>query len=90
MPGCAHPLSLLLAVLLWLAPGARAQQGSVATDTAALQALYNSTDGANWTDNTNWTSDMALSTWHGVATDGDGRVTRLELQENGLNRDAPD
>ena len=93
MPGWAHPpftlLTLLPAVLLCLAAGAHAQQGSVATDKAALQALYNSTDGANWRDNTNWTSDMALSTWHGVTTDGDGRVTRLELQENGLNGTLP-
>ena len=93
MPRWAHPpftlLTLLPAVLLCLAAGAHAQQGSVATDTAALQALYNSTNGANWTDNTNWTSDMALSTWHGVATNGDGRVTRLELQENGLNGTLP-
>ena len=89
MPRCAHPLTLLLAVLLWLAPGAHAQQGSVATDKAALQALYNSTDGANWTDNTNWTSDMALSTWHGVTTDGDGRVTELELDGNRLNGTLP-
>ena len=93
MPRWAHPpftlLTLLPAVLLCLAAGAHAQQGSVATDTAALQALYNSTDGANWTDNTNWTSDMALSTWHGVTTNGDGRVTRLELQENGLNGTLP-
>ena len=93
MPRWAHApftlLTLLPAVLLCLAAGAHAQQGSVATDTAALQALYNSTDGANWTDNTNWTSDMALSTWHGVTTNGDGRVTRLELQENGLNGTLP-
>ena len=93
MPRWAHPpftlLTLLPAVLLCLAAGAHARQGSVATDTAALQALYNSTDGANWTDNTNWTSDMALSTWHGVTTNGDGRVTRLELQENGLNGTLP-
>ena len=84
MPRWAHPLILLLAVLLWLAPGAHAQQGSVETDKAALQALYDATNGANWTDNTNWTSDMALSTWHGVTTNGDGRVTRLELDDNGL------
>ena len=93
MPGWAHPsftlLTLLSAVLLGLAAGAHAQQGSVATDTAALQALYDATNGANWTDNTNWTSDMALSTWHGVTTNGDGRVTRLELQENGLNGTLP-
>ena len=88
MPRWAHPpftlLTLLPAVLLCLAAGAHAQQGSVATDKAALQALYDATNGANWTDNTNWTSDMALSTWHGVTTDGDGRVTRLELDDNGL------
>ena len=84
MPGWAHPLILLPAVLLWLAAGAHAQQGSVATDTAALQALYDATNGANWTDKTYWGTAQALSTWHGVTTDGDGRVTRLELDDNGL------
>ena len=89
MPRCAHPLTLLLAVLLWLAPGARAQQGSVETDTAALQALYNATNGANWTDSTNWGTNEDLASWHGVTTNSDGRVTRLELQENGLNGTLP-
>ncbi len=89
MPRCAHPLTLLLAVLLWLAPGAHAQQGSVATDKAALEALYNATDGANWTTSTNWTSDTALSTWHGVTTNSDGRVTELELDGNGLSGTLP-
>ena len=89
MPRWAHPLTLLLAVLLWLAPGARAQQGSVETDTAALQALYNATNGANWTDSTNWGTNEDLASWHGVTTNSDGRVTRLELQENGLNGTLP-
>ena len=38
----------------------------MATDRAALVALYNATGGANWTNNTNWTSNEALSGWHGV------------------------
>ena len=84
-----HRFSLLPVVLLCLAAGARAQQGSVATDTAALQALYDATNGADWTDDTNWGTAQALSTWHGVTTNGDGRVTRLELQENGLNGTLP-
>ena len=84
-----HPFNLLSVVLLCLAAGARAQQGSVATDKAALQALYDATNGAHWTDATNWGTAQALSTWHGVTTNGDGRVTRLELQENGLNGTLP-
>ena len=84
-----HRFNLLPVVLLCLAAGARAQQGSVATDTAALQALYDATNGADWTDDTNWGTAQALSTWHGVTTNGDGRVTRLELQENGLNGTLP-
>ena len=76
----APTLTKLLATLLCLAPGLRAQQGSVATDKAALEALYTATDGANWTDNTNWSSAEPLSAWHGVTVDGSGRVTKLELE----------
>ena len=79
---------VLLPVLLCLAPGARAQDG-VATDKAALTALYNATGGANWTPNTNWTSDEPLSSWSGVTTNSDGRVTRLVLNDNGLDGTLP-
>ena len=92
MPRGAHPLSVLLVVLLpvllCLAPGARAQDG-VATDKAALTALYNATGGANWTPNTNWASDEPLSSWSGVTTNSDGRVTRLLLNDNGLDGTLP-
>ena len=54
-------------------------------DRAALVALYNSTNGDNWTNDTNWLSDRPLGEWYGVTTDGDGRVTRLELHENALS-----
>ena len=92
MPRRAHPLSILLVVLLpvllCLAPGAQAQDG-VATDKAALTALYNATGGANWTTNTNWTSQEPLSSWHGVTTASAGRVTALRLDANGLNGTLP-
>ena len=88
MPRRAHPVIILLVVLLCLAPGAPAQD-SVATDKAALTALYNATDGANWTPNTNWATDQPLSSWHGVTTNSDGRVTRLELDGNGLDGTLP-
>ena len=89
MQNFRHLLRVLLAVLpLGVADHVHAQN-TVATDKAGLVALYNDTDGANWTDSTNWGTDQALSTWHGVTTDGDGRVTRLELHENGLNGTLP-
>ena len=55
-----------------------------AADRAALVALYNATDGANWTDNTNWLSDGHVGEWHGVTTDASGRVTELDLRESQL------
>ncbi len=65
------------------APRADAQ-GSIATDRAALEALYDATDGPNWTDSTNWKTDAPLGEWFGVTTDTDGRVTTVVLRENGL------
>ena len=62
---------------------------SPATDRAALVALYNATDGANWTENTNWLSNEPLGEWHGVTTEEDGRVTELNLRENNLTGDIP-
>ena len=59
------------------------------TDKAALEALYNATNGPSWTDNTHWTSDAPLSSWYGVTTNSDGRVTRLELDDNGLRGKLP-
>ena len=43
MPRRAHPLILLPAVLLCLAPGARAQQGSVATYSVTFQGTWTTT-----------------------------------------------
>ena len=57
-------------------------------DRAALEALYDATDGDNWDDNSNWKSAQALSTWHGVTVSG-GRVTELRLDSNSLSGALP-
>ena len=62
---------------------------NVTADRAALVALYNATGGADWTNNTNWLSNEALSEWHRVETDEDGRVTALRLVANELSGEIP-
>ena len=61
-----------------------AAQGSVASDRAALLALYDATGGPSWVDRTNWNTNRSLREWFGVETDPRGRVTRLDLEDNGL------
>ena len=53
-------------------------------DRAALVALYNATDGANWKRNKNWLSELPIGEWYGVVTDNDHRVVQLRLSENQL------
>ena len=62
--------------------GPNCEDGS--TDRHILEILYNATDGDNWANNTNWLSDQPLGDWHGVTTDAQGRVTRLDLGDNDL------
>ena len=85
---CPRVVFVFAAFLLLASGNARAQT-SVATDRAALVALYEATDGANWTNNTNWLSSETLSEWYGVTTDSDGRVTVLDLSDNDLSGEIP-
>ena len=62
---------------------------SVQTDRAALVALYNATNGANWDDNDNWLSAKPLGEWDGVTTNAQGRVTRLHLGYNEMTGTIP-
>ena len=90
--GCGRTLLtavFALASLVFLSNSNALAQGSVAEDRAALVTLYNATDGPNWTDNTNWLSNEALSAWHGVTTDADGRVTDLLFYDNQLTGTIP-
>ena len=59
-------------------------QGSVESDRAALEALYDAVGGPDWTDSTSWKTSAPLGEWYGVTTDADGRVTELDLHDNGL------
>ncbi len=61
-------------------------------DAQVLRVLYETNGGSlnNWTNSSGWLSDTALSEWHGVETDTIGRVTGLDLSENGLWGQLPD
>ena len=59
-------------------------QDSAESDRAALEALYDAAGGAGWTDSANWTTAAPLDEWYGVTTGADGRVTGVELVNNGL------
>ncbi len=55
----------------------------------ALTAIYDALGGDGWTDNEGWLSRAPLNTWHGVTTNRDGDVTRVELVDNGLKGTLP-
>ena len=78
-----------LASLVFLSSSNALAQGSVATDKAALEALYDATDGPNWITSTNWKTPEPLSAWHGVTTDTAGRVTELLFYSNQLSGTIP-
>jgi Divergent InlB B-repeat domain/IPTL-CTERM motif len=62
-----------------------------ASERAALQALYTSTNGASWAVNTNWNGAVGTEcTWFGVTcSSGDANVTRIDLSTNGLTGSLP-
>ena len=65
------------------------EESTSETDREALIALYNATDGENWRDSENWLTDAPLEEWARVTTDERGRVTVLELTDNGLKGKIP-
>ena len=54
------------------------------SDRAVLAYLHQSTGGEDWTNSDGWLGDGALGEWSGVSTDSLGRVTGLDLSNNGL------
>ena len=77
-------LSATQAMTVTTAPSAGPQ-----SDREVLEVFYDSTGGASWTNRTNWKTSAPLGEWHGVTTDPAGRVTELELYENGLTGPVP-
>ena len=63
--------------------------GAGSPDREALIALYNATNGASWHNKDNWGTTAPLGQWHGVTTDANGRVTRLDLNNNQLSGSIP-
>ncbi len=58
------------------------------SDSLALIAIYNATDGANW--NRLWNLSQAVATWPGVVVSEDGcRVVELNLSGRGLSGSIP-
>jgi Leucine-rich repeat (LRR) protein len=54
------------------------------SDSLALVALYNSTNGDSWTDNSNWLQpDQPISTWHGIRV-RNNRVEEIHIYRNNL------
>lgn len=49
-----------------------------------LIEFYNATGGNNWTNNKNWCTDAPLYAWHGIRTDGEGKVVEISLYDNNL------
>ena len=60
-----------------------------ATDRELLEGLYSGNGGPEWSDRTHWMSEKPLGEWFGVGTDGNGRVTSLDLGGNGLTGAIP-
>ncbi|MTI41773.1 FG-GAP-like repeat-containing protein [Fulvivirga lutimaris] len=57
------------------------------SDSLALVALYNSTNGSNWNKKTNWLTSP-VSYWYGITAE-DGGVTEINLKDNGLSGALP-
>ena len=58
-------------------------------DLVGLSALHASAGGDDWADGANWVSDPSVAAWSGVSVDGAGRVTGLDLSQNGLSGELP-
>ena len=71
------------------APTETAPTGSLDPERAALTALYDATGGQDWKIDNGWLGDGALDRWLRVTTDGDGRVTDVDLGSNQLSGEIP-
>ena len=80
----------LVAVLLVSVHDAERLQAQTSSgDRAILEAFYDATGGDDWTTSTNWKTSPTLGGWHGVQTDGAGRVIGLRLGQNNLTGSIP-
>ena len=78
LPGTSEALEWLDGMALWSGPFCNA------SDQAVLSNLFELTNGDRWAASDGWLGGPALEQWHGVRTDRLGRVTALDLSDNGL------
>jgi len=57
---------------------------------AALEAIYDATNGDKWANNSGWKKTDDLGSWYGISCNGDGYVTAINLEQNGLEGVLPD
>ena len=57
----------------------------VLTEREILEAVYEILRGPEWAKSENWLTDRPLGDWHGVTTDGVGRVIGLDLTNNRIS-----
>ncbi len=79
-----HGLSATQAVAVTVAASAGPR-----TDREVLEVFHDSTAGPGWTNRAGWKTSAPLGDWHGVTTDSAGRVTGLDLYDNGLSGPVP-
>ena len=58
-------------------------------DRRALELLFETAGGSGWKRSDVWLTDPRLGDWYGVTADSLGRVTALDLADNGLNGTLP-
>ena len=58
-------------------------------DRVPLAAIYHGLAGPDWLNSANWLTDAPVWEWHGVTADKKGRVTELDLSNNGLEGAVP-
>ena len=54
-----------------------------------LAEVHEALGGAGWANADNWGTDAPLDEWYGVTTDAEGRITGLDLSDNGLTGPIP-
>ncbi len=74
--------SIWLAACFAMAGKALAQPTVLTSDSLALVAIYNTSNGSNWTAKNNWLTGP-VDTWFGI-TVAAGRVSEIHLSNNGL------
>jgi Leucine-rich repeat (LRR) protein len=84
LPGFCQIRALFLFILLLTADikSISAQTAVTSSDSLALVALYNATEGQNWTHNENWLTGT-VSNWWGITTE-DCNVIKIQLYNNNL------